>query len=185
MVTHSSIIAWRIPWTEELGYSSMGLQATKHTIPQSNRFLSPLDKIKKYQTFSKSEWFHSCLLWRLAFCSPNPTLCLLDFCKFKFVMLFSPTSMTSLISPSSCLSFTLQIPASLQAPSQHSMMNEVPFTDPPIQPVCSTWHWLSCSIVWDYLSSLYVSHLTISSKRPGTMLIAYLFVLALNTVLRR
>ena len=27
MATHSSILAWRIPWTEELGYiQSMGLQ---------------------------------------------------------------------------------------------------------------------------------------------------------------
>ena len=30
MATHSSIIAWRIPWTEELGYSSMGLQGVGH-----------------------------------------------------------------------------------------------------------------------------------------------------------
>ena len=27
MATHSSILAWRIPWTEELG----GLQSTGHT----------------------------------------------------------------------------------------------------------------------------------------------------------
>ena len=26
MATHSSILAWRIPWTEELGRMAMGLQ---------------------------------------------------------------------------------------------------------------------------------------------------------------
>ena len=32
MATHSSILAWRIPWTEELGgLQSMGLQASDTT----------------------------------------------------------------------------------------------------------------------------------------------------------
>ena len=31
MTTHSSILAWRIPWTEELGrLQSMGLQTVRH-----------------------------------------------------------------------------------------------------------------------------------------------------------
>ena len=31
MVTHSSILAWRIPWTEELGkLQSMGFQRVRH-----------------------------------------------------------------------------------------------------------------------------------------------------------
>ena len=31
MATHSSILAWRIPWTEELGrLQSMGLQRVRH-----------------------------------------------------------------------------------------------------------------------------------------------------------
>ena len=31
MATHSSILAWRIPWTEEPGWlQSMGLQAVRH-----------------------------------------------------------------------------------------------------------------------------------------------------------
>ena len=31
MVTHSSVLAWRIPWTEELGrLESMGLQKVRH-----------------------------------------------------------------------------------------------------------------------------------------------------------
>jgi len=31
MATHSSIVAWRIPWTEEAGgLQSMGLQGTQH-----------------------------------------------------------------------------------------------------------------------------------------------------------
>ena len=31
MATHSSILAWRIPWTEELsGLQSLGLQSVRH-----------------------------------------------------------------------------------------------------------------------------------------------------------
>ena len=31
MAAHSSVLAWRIPWTEELsGLESMGLQRVKH-----------------------------------------------------------------------------------------------------------------------------------------------------------
>ena len=31
MATHSSILAWRIPWTEELaGFKSMGSQRVRH-----------------------------------------------------------------------------------------------------------------------------------------------------------
>ena len=31
MATHSSILAWRIPWTEEIGrLQSMGLQTVEH-----------------------------------------------------------------------------------------------------------------------------------------------------------
>ena len=31
MATHSSILAWRIPWTEKLdGLQSMGLQSVRH-----------------------------------------------------------------------------------------------------------------------------------------------------------
>ena len=31
MATHSSVLAWRIPWTEErVGLQSMGLQRVKH-----------------------------------------------------------------------------------------------------------------------------------------------------------
>ena len=33
MVTHSSILAWRIPWTEEPdGLQSMGLQRVRHVL---------------------------------------------------------------------------------------------------------------------------------------------------------
>ena len=30
MATHSSILAWRIPWTEETGRQSMGSQSVGH-----------------------------------------------------------------------------------------------------------------------------------------------------------
>ena len=49
MATHSSILAWRIPWTEEPGgLQSMGLQrvrhnsATKHSTAQHSFISSPL-----------------------------------------------------------------------------------------------------------------------------------------------
>ena len=32
MATHSSILAWRIPWTEEHGLQSMGLQRVSHDL---------------------------------------------------------------------------------------------------------------------------------------------------------
>ena len=32
MTTHSSILAWRIPWTEEPGLQSMGLQRVGHDL---------------------------------------------------------------------------------------------------------------------------------------------------------
>ena len=39
MATHSSILAWRIPWTEESGgLQSMGLQRVRHDSVTSNHF---------------------------------------------------------------------------------------------------------------------------------------------------
>ena len=32
MATHSSILAWKIPWTEEHGLQSMGLQRVSHNL---------------------------------------------------------------------------------------------------------------------------------------------------------
>ena len=43
MATHSSILAWRIPWTEELGgLQSMELQRVRHDWA-TNTFTSHLD----------------------------------------------------------------------------------------------------------------------------------------------
>ena len=39
MATHSGILAWRIPWTEESGgLQSMGLQRVRHDSVTSNHF---------------------------------------------------------------------------------------------------------------------------------------------------
>ena len=40
MATHSSILAWRIPWTEEPdGLQSMGLQRDKHDLAAEHTFM--------------------------------------------------------------------------------------------------------------------------------------------------
>ena len=40
MATHSSILAWRIPWTEEPdGLQSMGLQRVKHDLAAEHAFM--------------------------------------------------------------------------------------------------------------------------------------------------
>ena len=43
MVTHSIILAWRIPWIEELGgLQSMGLQIVGHSLGQMDRYFLEL-----------------------------------------------------------------------------------------------------------------------------------------------
>ena len=50
MATHSSILAWKIPWTEEPGgLQSMGLQKVRHILvtkhqQQSQELQEPIDK---------------------------------------------------------------------------------------------------------------------------------------------
>ena len=39
MVTHSSVLAWKIPWTEEpSGLQSMGLQRIRHDLAKDSHF---------------------------------------------------------------------------------------------------------------------------------------------------
>ena len=46
MATHSSILAWRIPWTEEPGgLQSMGLQRGKHDYMTEHACTSPSDLV--------------------------------------------------------------------------------------------------------------------------------------------
>ena len=43
MATHSSILAWRIPWLEELGgLQSMGRKELRYSIPQYRSFIGLL-----------------------------------------------------------------------------------------------------------------------------------------------
>ena len=78
MATHSSILAWRIPWIEELGgLQSIGLQRVRHNwIGLAHRTLvyNPLKKrhrkwwIKLPTLLAKLEsWEHSFLLYRWYF----------------------------------------------------------------------------------------------------------------------
>ena len=47
MVTHSSILAWRIPWMEKPGrLQSMGSQRVRHDRATSLTYLLPLLKVK-------------------------------------------------------------------------------------------------------------------------------------------
>ena len=81
MATHSSILAWKIPWTEEPGgLQSMGLQRVGHNWATS--FFNVLYfTIKRF----KNGWHHSSYvldtsdapksLWRSSFC---PALCVLS-----------------------------------------------------------------------------------------------------------
>ena len=57
MVTHSSVLAWRIPWTEEPGgLQSMGLQRVRHdrateradTLPSSFTLTPPPGHVSLY-----------------------------------------------------------------------------------------------------------------------------------------
>ena len=58
MATHSSILAWRIPWTEESGrLQSMGWQRVQHdrttnTLTRQGMLLSPLKRFKYFLTLS-------------------------------------------------------------------------------------------------------------------------------------
>ena len=50
MATHSSILAWRIPWTEEPGgLQSMGLQRVRHDLATKQQL--KLSEIKDVNTF--------------------------------------------------------------------------------------------------------------------------------------
>ena len=59
MATHSSIVAWRIPWTEEpRGLQSAGLQRVGHDWETSfslslSRGISEEDRIYSYRTYTK------------------------------------------------------------------------------------------------------------------------------------
>ena len=52
MVTHSSILAWRIPWTEELG----GLQST---CPWDRKELNMTELLTFTSTFRHKSWWRS------------------------------------------------------------------------------------------------------------------------------
>ena len=50
MVTHSSVLAWEIPWTEEPGgLQSMGLQRVRHDLATKQQL--KLSEIKDVNTF--------------------------------------------------------------------------------------------------------------------------------------
>ena len=64
MATHSSIFAWRIPWTEEPGgLQSMGLQRVRHNLatkpPPEHPFLTNYKQIRKELPQPDKEHLHS------------------------------------------------------------------------------------------------------------------------------
>ena len=68
--THSSILAWKIPWTEELvGLQSMGSQKSQAWLSNQTRAI-PWDSMKRPQGETLSEW--SPQLYHLTdWCFPN------------------------------------------------------------------------------------------------------------------
>ena len=65
MATHSSILAWRIPWTEEPGgLQSMGLQRVGHDMKQLSTYICIFLHKVIYRTNSKGREFFK-VRWRV------------------------------------------------------------------------------------------------------------------------
>ena len=90
MATHSSILAWRIPWTEEpIGLQSRGLQRVRHNwvtehihteiywIKQNvlSKLISPIFAFKKMSTGKSYISYEPCLSSDRAVLSVQLTLC--------------------------------------------------------------------------------------------------------------
>ena len=78
MATHSSILAWRIPWTEEPGgLQSTGSQRVEYSWVTSLSFFLSLTTYCGYTWFYTSVFFHSLL-----------TVCVDDFLSLLYVFLY-------------------------------------------------------------------------------------------------
>ena len=83
MATHSSILAWRIPWTEELGgLKSIGLQRVRHNCMTNTHLIVELSFFKKppslqfsYSVVSNSLQPHGLQHTRLPCPSLTPRAC--------------------------------------------------------------------------------------------------------------
>ena len=82
MVTHSSILAWRIPWTEPDGLQSMGLQRVRHDWAlNNNKYISKAKLSAWWASFLQASCKHlhiPHLVHQLRFC------CILFLCKCVF-----------------------------------------------------------------------------------------------------
>ena len=66
MATHSSILAWRIPWTEEAdGLQSMGSQRVAHELSMHTHVAFATNVIRCFLNiyWSKCDSFHVCCVW--------------------------------------------------------------------------------------------------------------------------
>ena len=76
MATHSSVLAWKIPWTEEPGrLPSMGLQKSDTTQPLNNNIKKLKIKRRKVLIlkFTKETWrgkHRSCIFPNISICDP-------------------------------------------------------------------------------------------------------------------
>ena len=115
MATHSSILAWRIPWTEELG----GLQSMGH------KESGTTEQLNKNKTQLTRTWANSMISYNIELCSsmwsdPDPlgklkTTAIANAKKLPEVgQLHTPPSPLPLLSassnPSSTLSAKLRVP---------------------------------------------------------------------------
>jgi len=91
MATHSSILAWRIPWTEESdGLQSMGSQRVRHDWAHTHNnkipYAQPDWKKKKEEAGWLCMWYlkHFLLLFKIFYyCSIFALQCFISFCCTK------------------------------------------------------------------------------------------------------
>ena len=100
MATHSSILAWKSPWTEEPGWlQSMGLHdwACVHEGGGSRVGSNKLVELKKKKKSQLSSWVEICLL---EICIYRFWLCLLEILKLTPILL--PRDSSSTVSKDNC-----------------------------------------------------------------------------------
>ena len=73
MATHSNILAWRIPWTEELGelYKSMGSQRVLHNSPNQMYYLLLLSHSPMSDSLQSHGLQHASSVFLVLHCLPE------------------------------------------------------------------------------------------------------------------
>ena len=81
MATHSSILAWKIPWTEEPGgIQLMGLQTVRHNWATEHAYLSILSFVCLFLIFIPLSELPGSIVWYLSLILENSWPLLLQIC---------------------------------------------------------------------------------------------------------